>query len=75
MFKSHAVETERSKKKTLDVFSNKKIVALLLQPKSPFERALHPTAISRMVEGHFTTVKNRTIETDNNDQYGGKQNK
>ena len=63
-FKSHAVETECSKKKTLDVFSNKKIVALLLQPKSSFGRALHPTAISRKVEGHFTTVKNRTIETD-----------
>ena len=32
--------------------------------KSPFGQALHRTATNRMVEGDFTTVKNRTIETD-----------
>ena len=40
------------------------IVALLLLPKSSFGQALHRTATTRMVEGDFTTVKNRTIETD-----------
>ena len=40
------------------------VVALLLLPKSPFGQALHLTTTNRMVEGDFTTVKNRTIETD-----------
>ena len=39
-------------------------VAHLLLQKSPFGQALHRTATNRMVEGDFTTVKNRTIETD-----------
>ena len=37
---------------------------VLLLQKSPFGQALHRTATNRMVEGDFTTVKNRTIETD-----------
>ena len=40
------------------------IVALLFLPKNYFGQALHRTATNRMVEGDFTTVKNRTIETD-----------
>ena len=40
-----------------------KVVALLLLPKSPFGQALHRTTTNRMVEGNFTTVENRTIET------------
>ena len=47
------------------------VVALLLLPKSPFGQALHQTTTNRMVEGEFTTIKNRTIETDSA-QYGGK---
>ena len=48
------------------------VVALLLLPKSPFGQAFHRTTINHIVEGDFTTVKNRTIETDSG-QYGGKQ--
>ena len=62
-FRSHVVETERSKNRTLEVFSGG-TVALLLQQKSPFGQALYRTAINRMVEGDFTTVKSRTIGTD-----------
>ena len=40
------------------------VVALLLLPKNSFGQALHRTTINRLVEGDFTTVKNRTIETD-----------
>ena len=39
-------------------------VAVFLLQKSPFEQALHRTATNSMVEGDFTTVKNRTIEID-----------
>ena len=39
-------------------------VALLPLQKSPFGQALHQTATSRVVEGDFTTVTNRTIEAD-----------
>ena len=48
------------------------VVLLLLLPKSPFGQAFHRTTINHIVEGDFTTVKNRTIETDSG-QYGGKQ--
>ena len=37
---------------------------LLLLQKSPFGQVLRRTATNRMVESDFTTVKNRTIETD-----------
>ena len=69
-FTSHVVEIERSKKKTLEDFLVE-VVALLLLPKSPFGQAPHQTTTNRMVEGEFTTVKTRTIETDSA-QYGGK---
>ena len=63
-FRSHVVETERSKKRTLEVFSVVEIEVLLLLPESPFGRALHRRTRNCMVEGTFTTVKNKTIETD-----------
>ena len=63
-FRSHVVETERSKKRTLEVFSVVEIEALLLLPKSSFGQALCRRTINCMVEGNFTTVKNKTIETD-----------
>ena len=40
------------------------VVVLLLLPKNSFGQALYQTTTSLMVEGDFTTVKNRTIETD-----------
>ena len=40
------------------------IVPLLFLRKSPFGQALDGTATNRMVESDFTTLKNRTIETD-----------
>ena len=40
------------------------IVALLLEPKSPFGQTLHQTATNRMIEDDYTMVKNRKIETD-----------
>ena len=40
------------------------VIALLLLPKSPFGQALHRTSTNCIVEGDFTTGKNRTIETD-----------
>ena len=40
------------------------VALLLLLSKSPFGQVLHRTATNCMVEGNFTTVKNRTIETD-----------
>ena len=40
------------------------IVAHLLLPKSPLGQVLYRTAINRIVEGDFITVKNRTIKTD-----------
>ena len=39
------------------------IVSLFLQPKSPSGQVLHRTA-NRMLNGNFTAIKNRTIETD-----------
>ena len=39
-------------------------LALLLLQKSCFGQVLHRTATNRIVEGDFTTVKNRKIETD-----------
>ena len=67
-FKSHVVEIERSKKRTLEVFSggnhSPPPAAKRLFRTGPFRQALHRTATNRMVEGNFTTVKNRTIETD-----------
>ena len=38
--------------------------ALLLLQKNPFGQALHRTATDCVMEGDFTTVKNRTIEKD-----------
>ena len=64
-FRSHIVETECSKKRTLEVFCVVEVVVLLfLLPKSPFGQALHQTTINSKAEGNFTTVKNQTIETD-----------
>ena len=67
-FRSHVVEIERSKKTTLEVFSggnhSAPPAAKRLFRTGPFGQALHRTVTNRMVEGNFTTVKNRTIETD-----------
>ena len=61
-FRSHVVKAERSKKRTLEVLVE--IVALLLLRKSPFGQVLQRTASVDGLDGDFTTVKNRTIETD-----------
>ena len=62
-FRSHIVETKRSKKRTLEFFLVE-VVALLLLPKGPFGQGLHRKTTNHKVEGDFTTLKNRTIETD-----------
>ena len=59
-FRSQIIETEKSRKKSLEVFKD------FGEKKSPFENTFHTVKINRIAEGTITTRGNQVIETNIN---------
>ena len=72
-FRSHVVETERYKKRTLEVFSTGNLSAPP-PAKKPFRTEPSLSSNKPFGGGGFYSGKKQTIETEN-EQYDDKQNK